>query len=248
MRIGQSSNPALSEKRFDRIMQGPLATTSGETMTVQGTINKTSLMFLILLVTAAFTFNMAASAVTPWMIGGLIGGLIVALITIFKPEYSPYTAPIYAALEGLALGGISAFFESMYGGIVIQAVALTFGVFFVMLFIYKTGMIKVNAKFRRGIIAATGGVLLFYVLNWVFGMFGSGIELANMGLMGIGIQLVIVGIAALNLVLDFDFIEKSSAQGAPKFMEWFGAFGLMVTLVWLYLELLRLLALLSGRD
>jgi uncharacterized YccA/Bax inhibitor family protein len=178
---------------------------------------------------------------------GLFGGLITAFITIFKPTAAPITTPIYALLEGLFLGTISAYFNAMVPGIVIQAVGLTFGVAFVLLIAYRTGLIKATDGFKRGIIVATGGVAVFYLVSIIGSFFGGGINLFAMGWLGIGIQLVIVVIAALNLILDFDIIERSAASGAPKAMEWYGAFGIMVTLIWLYLEILKLLALLSRR-
>jgi len=183
------------------------------------------------------------------MIGGAIGGFILALVTVFKPKLSPYTAPFYALFEGLFLGGISALMNASYPGIVMQAVGLTFGTLFAMLFAYKTGLIKVTQKFRSGIIAATGGIMLFYMVTWILGMFGFGNGLYyGSSLLSIGISLFVVVIAALNLVLDFDFIERGAQSGAPKYMEWYGAFGLMVTLIWLYIELLRLLSKLASRD
>jgi uncharacterized YccA/Bax inhibitor family protein len=179
---------------------------------------------------------------------GLIGGLIFALITTFKKTWAPVTAPIYALLEGLLLGGISATFEQRYPGIAIESVCLTFGTMFVLLLAYRSGMIKVTQKFRLGVVAATGAIFLFYMMEMVLGFFGIHFVAVNgSGLLGIGISLVIVCVAALNLVLDFDFIERGVAAGAPKYMEWYGAFGLMVTLIWLYLEMLRLMAKLRGR-
>lgn len=250
MKLGKSSNPTLSDRLFSQA-NTELLSNQG-TMTLQGTINKTALMLLLVVVSASYTWQMATTnpaAVSGWMIGGAIGGFILAMVTIFKQSWSPYTAPLYALVEGLFLGAISAFFNAMYPGIVMQAVGLTFSIFLVLLLLYKTGMVQATPKFKRGIIIATGGVFVFYLLNMIFSFFGGGISLGNLGLIGIGIQLVIVGIAALNLILDFDFIEKASETGsAPKYMEWYASFGLMVTLVWLYVELLRLLALLSGRD
>jgi uncharacterized YccA/Bax inhibitor family protein len=179
---------------------------------------------------------------------GLIGGLIFALITTFKKTWSPVTAPIYALLEGLVLGSISAVFEQRYPGIAIESVSLTFGTMFVLLLAYKSGMIKVTQKFRLGVIAATGAIFLFYLVEMGLGFFGIHFTSVNgSGWLGIGVSLVIVCVAALNLVLDFDFIESGVAAGAPKYMEWYGAFGLMVTLIWLYLEMLRLMAKLRGR-
>ncbi len=169
------------------------------------------------------------------------------MVTIFKKEWSPVTSPIYALLEGLALGGISAAIDLRYPGIAIQAVGLTFGTLFVLLLAYRSGLIQVTQKFRLGIIAATGGIMLFYLLEMVLGFFGIRFMAINgSGPIGIAFSLFVVAIAALNLVLDFDFIEKGVQFGAPKYMEWYGAFGIIVTLVWLYLEILRLLSKLRG--
>jgi uncharacterized YccA/Bax inhibitor family protein len=183
------------------------------------------------------------------MLIGLFGGLICALITTFKKEWSPVTAPIYALLEGLALGGISAAFDVRYHGIAIQAVSLTFGTLLILLLAYSSGWIKVTDKFRLGIVAATGGIFVFYMLQMLLGFFGVHFAAINgAGTFGIGFSLVVVAIAALNLVLDFDFIERGVQVGAPKYMEWYGAFGIMVTLVWLYLEILRLLSKMNRRN
>ncbi len=240
MRFGQSSNPALSKNTLSRVYDE----TAGEgLMTINGTIHKTILSLLLVALSSYFTWNSGYSA---WGMLGAIGGFIVAMITVFKPAWSHITTPLYAILEGLFLGGISVYFEAMFPGIAFQAVVLTFGVAFAMLFAYRSGMIKASPKFTKGIVAATGGIAIFYLINIIFGFFGSGVSLANMGMLGIGIQLFIVIIAALNLILDFDMIERLSLQGAPKVMEWYGAFGLTVTLVWLYLEILKLLALLAG--
>ena len=215
-------------------------------------------MLLLVVSAASYTWGMYLDSVQtggmsgsymPWMIGGGVAGFILALITIFKPVWSPFTAPIYAVCQGLLLGGLSASFNAIYPGIVMQAVGLTFAILFMMLFAYKSGLIKVNKKFRTGVVAATGGIFIFYMATWVLNMFGVNMGFAfGSSLVSIGISLFIVAIASLNLVLDFDFIEKSAQRGAPKYMEWFGAFGIMVTLIWLYLEILRLLAKISGRD
>ncbi len=240
MRIGQSSNPALSKNALSRVYEEA----AGEgMMSINGTVNKTILSLLLVMLTSYFTWK---SGLSVWGMLGAIGGFIVAMITVFKPKWAYITTPVYAVFEGLFLGGISAYFEAIYPGIAFQAVILTFGVAFAMLFAYRSGMIKATPKFTKGIIAATGGIAIFYLINIVFGFFGGGVSLANMGMLGIGIQLFIVAIAALNLILDFDMIERLSAQGAPKVMEWFGAFSLTVTLVWLYLEILKLLALFAG--
>lgn len=251
--LTKTSNPVLAESKFakERVVD------SGA-MTVNGTINKTGLMLLLVIAAAIFTWNKffgvanpeaASSAVMPWVLVGGIGGLITALVTIFRPKSSGISAPIYAVFEGLLLGGISAIFESMYSGIVMRAVALTLAVFAIMLFVYRSGIIKVNRKFMLGVVAATGGIAVVYFVSFIAGMFGANLNfLHGSGTFSIGFSLVVVGVAALNLVLDFAFIERSSQAGAPKYMEWYGAFGLMVTLIWLYLEILRLLAKLAGRE
>ena len=183
-----------------------------------------------------------------YMIGGAIGGLIFALITIFKPTWAPVTAPIYAALEGLFIGALSAFAESKFPGIVLQATGLTFGILFALLGAYRSGLIKATENFKLGVAAATGGIFLVYMASFVLGMFGVAIPfLHDASPIGIGISVFICIIAALNLVLDFDFIENGADNGAPKYMEWLGAFGLMVTLIWLYIEILHLLMKLRSR-
>jgi uncharacterized YccA/Bax inhibitor family protein len=180
---------------------------------------------------------------------GTIGGLIFAMVTVFKKTWAPITAPIYAVLEGLALGGISAIYEVRFAGLPMQAVGLTFGVLVALLLVYRTGIIRVTDKFRMGVVAATGGIFVFYLLTWILGFFGVRFpSVFGAGLLGIGISVAIVIVAALNLVLDFDLIESGTRAGAPKYMEWYGAFGLMVTLIWLYLEILRLLSKLRSRD
>jgi uncharacterized YccA/Bax inhibitor family protein len=183
------------------------------------------------------------------MLLGVFGGFIVAIITTFKKEWSPVTAPIYALLEGLVLGGISAMLDLRYPGIAMQAVGLTFGTLFVLLVAYRSGLIPVTQKLRMGIVAATGGICLLYLAEMLLGLFGIQFTSINgNGLIGIGFSLFVVAIAALNLVLDFDFIEQGVKAGAPKYMEWYGAFGIIVTLVWLYLEILRLLSKLNRRN
>ncbi len=248
MRFGKSSNPVLSEKRFEniKIQEGVFS----ETMSLSGTINKTILLFLLLLLTAGVSWTMTKNLlINPVILiwGGAIGGLILAIVTVMKPEKSPVTAPIYALLEGLFVGSISQMYSGFYGGIVVQAVGLTLSIMFVMLILYRTGVIKATPKFKKGIITATAGVALFYILNIVAGFFGGGVNFFKLGTLGIVLSLVIVVIAAMNLILDFDLIERGVASGQPKYVEWFAGFGLMVTLIWLYLEILRLLALLSRR-
>jgi len=219
-------------------------------MTLSGTINKTGLSILILLAGAALTWNQTfgAGMVAPIFFGSMILGFIVAMATIFKPAWAPITTPVYAGLEGLFLGTFSAFFELRYPGIVINAVGLTFGVLAALLAAYSSGWIRPSENFKLGIAAATGGIALVYIVSMVLGFFGKSIPLIHeSGLVGIGFSLVVVVVASLNLVLDFDFIETGVERGVPKYMEWYGAFGLLVTLVWLYLELLRLLAKLQDR-
>src|ERR1700752_4326563 len=237
----RSSNPVLKEKAF----AGQLAT--GEAMTIQGTVNKTGLLLLLVVVSAAWTWGLIHSetpeAAFPWMIGGALAGFVVAIVTVFKKTWSPLTAPIYALLEGLFRGGISGFFELSYPGIAVQAVSLTFAVMFVMLLAYKFGIIRATRGFKLGVIAATGGIALVYLGNTVMSLFfhTQMSFLYSSTKLGIGISLFIVAVAALNLIIDFDMIENAARMGAPKYMEWYGAFGLMVTLIWLYLEILRLL-------
>jgi len=242
----RSSNPALNEKAF----RGQVA--FGEAMTLQGTVNKTGLLLLCVAATSAWTWGLAHSetseAAIPWMIGGLLGGFVTALVTVFKKNWAPVTAPLYALLEGLVLGGISALFERSYPGIAVQAVGLTFGTLAVMLIAYKTGIIRATQGFKIGVIAATGGIALFYLVATVLGFFKVNVGvLYSSSPWGIVFSLFVVIIAALNLVLDFDMIETGVRGGAPKYMEWYGAFGLMVTLIWLYLEILRLLAKMRRR-
>jgi len=238
----RSTNPVLKEKAF----AGQLVT--GEAMTIQGTVNKTGLLLFLVVVSAAWTWGLSHSetpeAAFPWMIGGVIGGLITGFVTVFKKTWAPVTAPIYALLEGLFLGGISAIFQRSYPGIAIQAVSLTFAVMFIMLLAYKFGIIRATRGFKLGVIAATGGIALVYVANMVMSLFfhSQMSFLYSSTPLGIGISLFIVVIAALNLIIDFDMIENAARMGAPKYMEWYGAFGLMVTLIWLYLEILRLLS------
>jgi len=248
MALMKTSNPALNVNSF-RVEQA----VSGETMTLTGTVNKTGILLICVVATAAWSWSRffhAPASDTAWplvAIGG-IGGFIVAMVTVFKKQWSPISAPIYALLEGLALGGISAVFELRYPGIAMKAVGLTFGTLFVLLMAYHSGLIPVTEKFKLGVVAATGGMAVFYLAQFVLGFFGVRFAAINgSGVLGIGFSVVVVIVASLNLVLDFDFIESGVSAGAPKYMEWYGAFGLIVTLVWLYLEILRLLAKLNDR-
>jgi uncharacterized YccA/Bax inhibitor family protein len=245
----RTSNPALN----DQVFRGA-GVAIGEPMTLQGTVNKTGVLLLCVIATAAWTWNIflrshsQESAMSLAIIGG-IGGFIFALVTIFKKTWAPVTAPIYALLEGLVLGGISAMFELRFPGIAIQAVSLTFGTLVVLLLAYRSGLIPVTEKFKMGVVAATGGIALFYLMTIVLGFFGVHFTTINgAGPIGIGFSVFVVIIASLNLVLDFDFIESGVRAGAPKYMEWYAAFGLMITLIWLYFEILRLLSKLRSRN
>ncbi len=245
----RTSNPTLNDKAF----QTEGLAYGQETMTVSGTVNKTGILLLLALATSAWTWNMflhsrSPEAVMPLAVVGAIGGLVVAMVTVFKKSWAPVTAPLYALLEGLVLGSVSAIFELRWPGLPIQAVSLTFGVLVVLLIAYRSGVIPVTDKFRIGIVAATGGIALFYLAQFVLGFFGIHFTSINSSSpIGIGFSVLVVIIASLNLVLDFDFIEHGARAGAPKYMEWYGAFGLMVTLIWLYFEMLRLLGKLRDR-
>lgn len=250
----RSGNPALNENTFLDVGSGQVISRSGDVMTLEGTVNKTGVLLILALVTASFAWMQVGNPETagnlmPLLLVGGIGGFVLALVTAFKKTWAPVTAPLYALVEGLFLGAISAVFEAQFPGIVIQAVALTFGTLGALLVAYRSGLIKATENFKLGVVAATGAIFLFYLASFVLGFFGISVPLIHdSGWMGIGFSLFVVVIAALNLVLDFDFIESGVDAGAPKYMEWYGAFGLMVTLVWLYLEILRLLAKLQSRD
>lgn len=236
----RSGNPALGPETFSISSQGM------NTMTLEGAVNKTAIGLFLVMTTALYTWH---SPSQPLMIGGAIGGLIMAIATIFKKEWAPFTVPLYALLEGLFLGGISRYFNNAYPGIAAQAIILTLGILGALLVAYKSGLIKPTENFKLGIAAATGGIFLVYIVNFIMSLFGSGIPMIHeSGMIGIGFSVFVVIIASLNLVLDFDFIEEGVERGAPKHMEWYGAFGLLVTLIWLYLEILRLLAKLQSRD
>ncbi len=246
----RSSNPALKDSTFLDLSSGSVVAGNAGTMSLNGTVNKTGLLLLMTVMTAAFAWSQTMTAdgeVAPgamgYLLGGGIGGFVLALATIFKKQWSPVTAPLYALVEGLFLGAISAIYNAQFQGIVLQAVMLTFGIMFALLFAYRSGLIKATENFKLGVTAATGGIALIYLATIGLGLFGIKIPyIHESGLIGIGFSLVVVVIASLNLVLDFDFIESGVEAGAPKYMEWYGAFGLMVTLIWLYLELLRLLS------
>ena len=239
----QSGNPVLG-RGFDTSDASATEEVT-ERMTINGTIHKTAILLMLCLITATYTWGTFNSGgdVQTLVIFGAIGGLIVAIATAFKPAWAPISAPIYALLEGLFLGGVSAFMEAIYPDIATQAVMLTFGTTAVMLVGFSTGMIQVTAKFRAVVMGATGAIMLVYVASLILGFFDVQVPLIHgSGMVGIGFSLVVVGVAALNLVLDFDYITNAAKAGAPKAREWYGAFALMVTLVWLYIEFIRLLA------
>lgn len=241
----RTSNPAFSQRMLGDL-QRTLST--DRSMTLEGTINKTAILLFVLLVGASISWYMAASN-PALLVLGLIGSLVLALITIFKPTVAMYTAPGYAFFEGLLLGAISMQFNMIYGGIVMNAILLTMGVFAAMLMLYRTRVIRVTDKFRSIMFTLLMGVMLVYGLSFILSFFGIsvGIVYGN-GLMAIGLNMLIAGVAAFSLLLDFDMIERGSAEGWPGYMEWYTGFGLLVTLVWLYLELLKLLARFSSRE
>ena len=237
----RSGNPVLSKTTFSHTSE------VSETMTINGTVNKTTICLLLLVGTGYLTFNNINPGI---LITCGIGGFIIAIVTVFKKEWAPITVPLYAILEGGLLGGISFMYNTLYDGIVTDAIFLTVGILLSLLVAYRSGYIKPTENFKLGIFAATGGIAIVYLINFVMGFFGSSIgvmQIDNASPMSIGFSVVVVIIAALNLVLDFDFIEEGAEKGAPKYMEWYGAFGLLVTLIWLYLEILRLLAKLNSR-
>jgi uncharacterized YccA/Bax inhibitor family protein len=273
----RTTNPALNDKVFEQARTGAAVeadpgwaagqrledayqapayrgpVTGEDTMTLNGVVWASGALLVLLVAAGVFGWNsvdhtLDTVTIPGWLPLVLFGGLGMAILTIFKPKLARFTAPIYALLEGALLGAISALYNASYDGIVVQAVALTIGVFAVMLFLFATRIIKVTDKLRMGIIAATGAIMLVYVANMILSLFDAEIPfLHSTGAMGIGISLLIVGVAAFNLLLDFDFVERGVEAGAPRYMEWYAAFGLLVTLIWLYLELLRLLAKLQRR-
>lgn len=245
----RTSNPALGSGAFSNLER----TSFGEAMTVQGTVGKTAILLLCTLMTAGWTWmkfyqsGADPASISSWMLLGLFGGFILALVTIFKREWAPATAPLYALAEGFFIGGISSLFEAKYPGIVIQATALTFGTLAAMLAAYQSGFVQVTDNFRLGVMAATGGIALLYFGAMILGFFGIPVSFINQGgFFGIAFSLFVVVIAALNLVLDFDLIEEGARKNLPKYMEWYCGFALMVTLIWLYVEFLRLLS--KARD
>lgn len=245
----RTGNPALNDKVFQVTdVQG-----HEERMTLNGTVNRAGCLILLVTASAWFSWSQSTTssgmvAANPYMVIGLLGGFIVALITIFAKKAAPVTAPIYAVLEGLFLGGLSAIFEARFPGIAAQAVFATFGTLLGLLLAYRSGLIKATENFKLGVFAATAGIALLYLVSFVMGFFGKSIPMIHEATpIGIAFSVFVVIIAALNLVLDFDFIENGVRFGAPKYMEWYAAFGLLITLVWLYLEILRLLSKVRSR-
>jgi uncharacterized YccA/Bax inhibitor family protein len=248
----RTSNPVFSN-RFERYAQQSFGTVGMGTMTIEGTATKTGILLLLLLMSSTFVWYLFFAVqdyalVFLLVLVGLIGGLVVAFITIFKPAWASATAPVYAILEGLMLGGISALFELVYPGILVQAIALTFGVFALVLVLYRFRILRATPRFAKGVIAATFAIMIVYVIGFLLSFFGvRAFFFYDSSPISIGFSVFVVAIASLNLVLDFGFIEDGANRGAPKYLEWYAAFGLLVTLIWLYIEIIRLLAKLRSR-
>ncbi len=257
MSFFQSSNPTLTDKIFDR-SRTQIGDIQG-TMTVRGTMNKFGFLMLMVLGSATYTWQLYVqnnpSLMMILMVTGIIGGLITALVISFKPNLSTYLAPLYGILEGFFLGALSAIlnesFAKKFPGLIITSVGLTLGVAFAMFLLYNFRIIKPTQKFKSVLFAATGGIAVFYLITMVIGLFNVNVPFMHFGdssLLGIGISLFVVAIAALNLILDFERIEMGAEMGAPKYMEWYSAFGLLVTIVWLYVEIVKLLSRFSSKD
>jgi uncharacterized YccA/Bax inhibitor family protein len=250
MALFKSGNPALTKDTFSK---AGIATAGTDAMTLEGTVHKTAILLLAVLVPAFYTWNLYYQSqdmqlITNLLWTGCIGGLVAGFIIVIRPQWSPFLSPVYSILQGLCLGGLSAIMNAAFPGIVIQALTLTFGICGIMLLIYKLKIIKPTENFKLIVASATGGIALYYVLS--IGLSFVGIQLPlihESSTAGILFTLFVIVIASLNLVVDFDFIEEGVANKAPKYMEWYGAFGLMVTIIWLYLEILRLLAKLRKR-
>lgn len=258
MNLTRTSNPIFGAKTFEKTQR---TYTGEEKMTLNGTINKTALVVLFVFASAYYVWQkffavfdpanpgVATGNITTFLAVGGIGGFIVAMIASFSPKRSGVLTPVYAILEGMFLGGLSAMFEARFPGLVVKAVALTFMVFLSMLLVYRQRIIKVTGKFRRGMMSAMMGLLFFYLASWIAGMFGANVSyLSGGGSFGLIFSLIVTAISAFSLLLDFDFIERGAAAGAPKYMEWYGVFGLLVSLVWLYVNILRLLSIFASRD
>jgi uncharacterized YccA/Bax inhibitor family protein len=247
----RSSNPALITNPFSG---GFGLVSESDGMTIRGTVNKTAILLLLVLLPATWVWRQFylegqnPAAIQTWMMGGLFAGFILSLATIFKKNWAATTAPLYAVAEGLFLGGISGIFEKSYPGIVIQAISLSIATLMVMLVAYQAGWIRPTERFKWGIVAATGAIALVYFASLILNFFHVNVSfIAGSSLFSILFSFFVVGIAALNFILDFEFIDRGSRAGVPKYMEWYGAFALMVTLIWLYIEILRLLAKMNSR-
>tara|TARA_X000000368_G_scaffold87280_1_gene66362 strand:- start:228 stop:956 length:729 start_codon:yes stop_codon:yes gene_type:complete len=240
----RSANPALNNNTFKNT--GRFSGT--QAMTIDGTVNKTALGLLLLMTSAIYSWNSPGEALG-WFVPITIFTFILLIITIFNKKAAPYTVPLYCLAEGVVLGGISKFADNMFSGIASQAMGITFGILAALLILYKSKLIAVTDNFRLGVVSATFGVFIIYILSLIFPLFGKNFmaPFFENDIWGIGFSLFVIGIASMNLVLDFDFIEKGVENGAPKYMEWYGAFGLMITLIWLYVEILNLLMKLRSR-
>ena len=239
----RSGNPVLTSNAFN------VSSDSSDVMTINGTVTKTFLSVCLVVISGYYSW-INISITNTLMLPCVLIGLGLGIITIYRKHLSPITVPIYAVIQGIFLGAISYTFNSLYDGIVITAISYTLSILFVMLTLYRTGIIKPTENFKLGVAAGTGGIALIYFGNLIMSFFGTGLsimDINNASIYSIGFSLVVIVMASLNLVVDFDFIEEGSEKGAPKYMEWFGAFGLLVTLIWLYLEILRLLAKLNSR-
>lgn len=247
----KSGNPALNKDTFKDVRASTDTLNVSDVMTLDGVAGKSMLLLAICVGTGTFGWQLAAQShplLGPLVLGGIVAALVVAIITIFKKTWSPVTAPLYAVIEGFVLGAISQIYEREFQGIVLQALLLTGGIFLAMLTIYRLRIIRATENFKLGVAAATGGICLYYLANLAVNFFGKELPLiASNSLYGIGFTVLVIVIAAFNLVVDFDFIEQGAEQRAPKYMEWYASFGLFVTLVWLYLEILRLLAKIRSR-
>ncbi|MDI9357442.1 MAG: Bax inhibitor-1/YccA family protein [Phycisphaerales bacterium] len=259
MSLIKSSNPTMTDRMFQKTIDSNNYDSYGATMTIQGSIQKFAFLLLMVVAGAAYVWQQyyTGQVTTVWalMIAGMIGGLICVFLIMFKPQWAGYVAPAYGILEGFLLGGLSAIvnnqFKTTYPNLVMQAVGLTFGVAFAMYFLYSFRIIRATERFKSVIITATLGIAIFYFVSMILGFFHVSVpflQFGNSSMLGIGISLFIVAIAALNLILDFDMIERGAEMGAPKYMEWYGAFGLLVTIVWLYIEILRLLSRFGSRN
>lgn len=242
----RAHNPAFSKKSFTETINMH----SGARMTYEGTMQKSFMLLLLVVLSGSYVWGQFMDGASPygWMIGGAIAGFILALVTIFNKKIAMYTAPAYALAQGLVLGGITAVFEVMYPGIAVQAVLATLGVFLLMLMLYKNKIIQVSERFTQIMMFALGGVFLTYLAGMIAGFFGVNFAIFGNGPLGIAFSAVVAGVAALSLLFDFELIEQGVKQHAPKFMEWYASFGLLVTLVWLYIEILRLIAKLRSSE